>query len=328
MKIATIGSGAIVDQAYASFAQIPSIEPAAVYSRTMEKARAYADRHHVTKTYDNLEEMLADEEIDTVYIASPNSLHVPQAKKALEAGKNVILEKPFAASVAQAQELFDLAEKNGVMIFEAITSIHTPNFHILQDNLSRAGKIRECVFNFSQYSRKYTRYMEGIVDNVFNPEMEGGALMDIAIYNIHLAVALFGKPKEVFYYPLKGWNDIDSSGVLILIYPEWIVTSIGSKDSSSDYLAVIQGEKGTFRIGKGSTGKMEYIDFVAPARENEKNEAEQISIDQGLHMVYEFADFGKAISSHDEKAYEKYKEETLAALSVLEEARAQMNARK
>ncbi|UNT94017.1 Gfo/Idh/MocA family oxidoreductase [Allobaculum sp. Allo2] len=81
MKIATIGSGAIVDQAYASFAQIPSIEPAAVYSRTMEKARAYADRHHVTKTYDNLEEMLADEEIDTVYIASPNSLHVPQAKK-------------------------------------------------------------------------------------------------------------------------------------------------------------------------------------------------------------------------------------------------------
>ncbi|UNT94018.1 hypothetical protein [Allobaculum sp. Allo2] len=73
---------------------------------------------------------------------------------------------------------------------------------------------------------------------------------------------------------------------------------------------------------------MEYIDFVAPARENEKNEAEQISIDQGLHMVYEFADFEKAISSHDEKAYEKYKEETLAALSVLEEARAQMNARK
>lgn len=326
MKLATIGSGAIVDQAYKSFSEIEGIEPVAVYSRTMEKARAYADKHNVKKAYCDLDEMFADPEIDTVYIASPNSLHVPQALRALEAKKNVILEKPFAASKEEALNLFETAEKNGVMIFEAITSIHTPNFGLLRDNLGLAGKIRECVFNFSQYSRKYTRYMEGIVDNVFNPEMQGGALMDINIYNIHLAVALFGKPERVVYTPLIGWNGIDSSGVLLLVYSDKIITCIGSKDSSSDYLAVIQGETGTFRIAKGSTGKMEYVDFVAPARENEENKPQVISIDQGLHMTYEFMDFLVALNENNVEMYENFKAETLMAMDILDEARSQMNA--
>lgn len=326
MKLATIGRGAIVDQAYRSFEDLEGITPVAVYSRTMEQAEEFAKKHNVPQAFDDLDTMLASPDIDTVYIASPNSLHVPQARKALEAGKNVILEKPFAATVKEGKELFELAEKNGVMIFEAITSIHTPNFGLLKDNLYRVGQIRECVFNFSQYSRKYARYMEGIVDNVFNPEMDGGALMDINIYNIHLAVALFGKPQSVHYTPLIGWNGIDSSGVLLMVYPDKIITAIGSKDSSCDYLAAIQGETGTLRISKGSTGKMEYVDFVAPATENQNPEPEQISIDQGLHMTYEFMDFLTALNENNQEMYQAYKEETLAALEILEQARAQIPA--
>ena len=88
MKLATIGSGSIVDLMFKSIADIDGIDVVAVYSRTMDKARAFADKHHVPKAYDDLDAMFGDPEIDTVYIASPNSLHYPQAKKALEAGKN------------------------------------------------------------------------------------------------------------------------------------------------------------------------------------------------------------------------------------------------
>lgn len=320
MKLATIGSGAIVDLMFKSIQDVDGIEPVAVYSRTMDKAKAFAQKHAVKKAYDDLDQMLADDEIDTVYIASPNSLHYPQAKKALEAGKNVILEKPFTPTKAEAIDLFETAEKNGLMIFEAITNIHTPNFGLLKDNLDKAGTIREGVFNFSQYSSRMKKYMNHEVSNVFDPKMNGGALMDINIYNIHLALGLFGKPEKVTYFPAVGWNGIDTSGVLILQYPDKNITCIGSKDCSADYLATIQGELGTFKAINGSTGRLDDVYFVPPMRENEQVEEEKISIDQGIHMTYEFIDFMTALNEQNKEMYEVYKNQTLAAEDILEEA--------
>lgn len=327
MNLATIGSGAIVDLAYEAIEPVDSIHPVAVYSRTAQKARAYADRHHVEKAYDSLEEMFADPDIDTVYIASPNSLHYPQAKAALQAGKNVILEKPFAPTLAQSEDLFETAEKNGVMIFEAITNIHTPNFRQLKDHLDMGGTIREGVLNFSQYSSRYRRYMNHDVANVFNPAMDGGALMDINIYNIHLALGLFGMPEAVHYYPVIGWNGIDTSGSLILEYPDKTITCIGSKDSSSEYLAFLQGELGTFKICDGSTGRMSKVEFEHPMQENQPIQTTDLSVDQGIHMTHEFADFARAIETGDREAYEACKEQTLNAARILDQAKAQRDAR-
>lgn len=323
MKLATIGSGSIVDLMFKSIEDIDGIEPVAVYSRTMDKAQAFAQKHNVAKAYDDLDAMLGDDQIDTVYIASPNALHYPQAKKALEAGKNVILEKPFTPSRKQAEELFALAEQNGVMIFEAITNIHTPNFGLLKDNLGMAGEIREGVLNFSQYSSRYKKYMDHIVENAFDPKMDGGALMDINIYNIHLALGLFGKPERVVYMPVLGWNGIDTSGVLILQYPHMNITCIGSKDSSANYLATLQGELGTFSIVNGSTGRMTDVFFTPPKREMEQQEDLQISVDQGLHMTYEFMDFLTALNENNKEMYEACKAQTLMAADILDEALAQ-----
>lgn len=327
MNLATIGSGAIVDRMYEAIQDVEGIHPVAAYSRTLEKARAYADKHGVAKAYDNLEEMMADPEIDTVYIASPNSLHYPQAKLALEHGKNVILEKPFTPELAKTEELFALAEQKGVMIFEAITNIHTPNYGLLKDNLPMAGTIREAVLNFSQYSSRYKKYMEGHPANVFDPKMDGGALLDINVYNIHLALALFGKPEAVQYFPVIGYNGIDTSGVLVMEYPGLVVTCIGSKDSSSEYLGVLQGELGTMKISEGSTGRLSKVEFEPPMQEGQVVEPVLISIDQGEHMTYEFMDFLVALEEHNKDLYEKCKEQTLNAAHVLEEAKAQRDAK-
>lgn len=329
MKIATIGSGSIVDQMYDSIKDIEGIEPEAVYSRTMEKAEAFAQKHNVPKAYDDLDVMFADPDIDAVYIASPNSLHYPQAKKALEAGKHVLLEKPFAPSKEQAQELFELAEKNGLILMEGITSLHTPNYGLMKDKMERIGNVRQGVFNFSQFSSKYPPYKaHETLPNVFNPKMDGGALEDINIYNLHLAADLFGKPDKLSYYPVFGWSGADTSGVAVLEYPDFVITCIGSKDSSSDYLAVIQGEDGTFKISEGSTGKMARVDFVPTRTEHQTVADEKISIDQGPHMTYEFMDFLTAVSENNRDLYDRYKNETLLVAELLDEAKKQRDARR
>ena len=105
MRVGTIGSGVIVDRMIDAMKQTKDVEVVAVYSRTKEKAEAYAQKHQIKKSYHDLEEMFQDNNIDTIYVASPNSLHFEQSKKALQAGKHVICEKPFTPTGAQAEEL-------------------------------------------------------------------------------------------------------------------------------------------------------------------------------------------------------------------------------
>ena len=98
INIATIGSGVIVDRMIDAIAQVNGVNLYAVYSRTEEKANAFAAKHKADKAYWDLDEMLQDPAVDVVYVASPNSLHFSQAKRALAAGKHVLLEKPFCAT--------------------------------------------------------------------------------------------------------------------------------------------------------------------------------------------------------------------------------------
>jgi len=291
MKLGTIGSGAIVDNMFHAIKDIDGIEVEAVYSRNLDKAKEFAAKHQVKKYYDNLDDLFADDSIDTIYIATPNTLHYPQAK-----------------------------EDNGVMIFEAITNIHTPNFGLLKDNLEMAGPLKNVMLNFSQYSSRYDRYRKKEISNAFNPEFDGGALTDINIYNIHLANGLFGKPEHITYYPNLGFNGVDTSGILIMEYPDFTVTAIGAKDCSADYEFLLEGEDGTFKISKASSGVMAQVDFI-PVKKDKDDEDIRISIEQGPHMSYEFMDFLVALNENDQEMYQKYKKETLDAMEMLMEAK-------
>lgn len=324
MNLATIGTSAITRMMLDHSKDLEGRHLIASYSRDLDKAKAFAAEHGMPKAYDDLDAMLNDPDIDTVYIASPNTLHYPQAKRALEAGKNVILEKPFTSTLEQAEDLFATAEKQGVMIFEAITNIHTPNYGLLKDNLSMAGHVRQAVLNFSQYSSRYDKYKLGIVENAFDPGKDGGALTDISIYNIHFALGLFGMPEAIHYYPVFGFNGIDTSGTLVLEYPGFVVTSIASKDCTADYLATIQGDEGTFVIDRAATGIVDHVSFH-PVHKGE--DVLEISIDQGPHMTYEMMDFLIALQEKNQDMYEQYKKQTLQAMSILSQAKAQRDAK-
>ena len=219
MKIGTIGTGNIVTWVMTEAVRVTGVTYEAVCSRKEETGRALAERFGVGKVYTKLEDMLADPEIDWVYVASPNSLHYAQTKAALESGKHVICEKPFAPTRAQAEELAALAEKKGLFLFEGITTLFLPHFARIREKLAEIGPVRQVSCTFCQYSSKYDALKAGQTPNVFNPAFAGGALMDINLYNLYFVYGLFGMPEELAYHARRHENGIDLGGVAVLEYP-------------------------------------------------------------------------------------------------------------
>lgn len=315
MRIGTIGSGSIVDLFIQSAKLVDPNCIAMVYSRSNDKAKAFAQKHGIAHYTDNLTTLFTSDLIDTVYIASPNSLHYPQALQALQHKKHVILEKPVAAIVSQYQHLMEVAKANDVLIMEAITSMHSFNLKWLKSNMDQLGPIKIIHANFSQYSSKYDAYLAGEIPNVFNPQMEGGALVDINIYNLYLTIELFGEPKSLRYLTNLGHNGIDTSGMLVLDYDGFKAVLIGAKDCAAPYGFTIEGEKATAIIDGGSSGRMHHISITS------KNNIIAQSTQDDYHMRYEIADFKSAIDSHDQTTVDQWNQRTLLILSYLEKAR-------
>lgn len=248
MKIGTIGTGNIVTCVMTEAVRMAGATYEAVCSRKEETGRALAERFGVQKIYTALGDMLADPAIDWVYVASPNSLHYAQTKAALESGKHVICEKPFAPTRAQAEELAALAEDKGLFLFEGITTLFLPHFARIREKLAEIGPVRQVSCTFCQYSSKYDALKAGQTPNVFNAAFAGGALMDINLYNLYFVYGLFGMPDKLTYHARRHENGIDLGGVAVLEYPGFVAQCTGAKDCKSDNGAHIIGEKGFIRV--------------------------------------------------------------------------------
>jgi len=244
MKIGTIGTGAIVDTFLSAVNDIPELECMVMYSRRKESAQHLARKYKINKIYTDLYEMLEKSNVDFIYIASPNSLHCEQAILCMKHGKNIICEKPIASNLKEMNKLIKIAKEKSLMFFEAITTIHLPNYKLIKENLNKIGRVRIVQCNFSQYSSRYDKLLARETTNVFDPEFSGGVLQDLNIYNLHFIMNLFGVPKKVNYFTNKHTNGIDTSGILFLKYPDFICECVAAKDSDSKNLIQIQGEKG------------------------------------------------------------------------------------
>lgn len=253
-------------------------------------------------------------EIDTVYVAVPNSLHYSFAKKALEAGKNVISEKTFAVKYAEFEDLKKIALAKDLVLVEAITNQYLQNYLDLKERLNNIGDIKVIESNYSQYSSRYDAFKAGKILPVFNPKMGGGALMDINIYNIHLIVGLLGKPEKVQYLP-NVERDIDTSGMLVMDYDQTKVVAIGAKDSTAPIRTVIQGTKGSI-IVNGPTNEMKSFD----AYDNEKL-VEKVDHNIYPHRMYqEFVAFEEIIKNHDMTEVEQKLQHSEDVMWVVREA--------
>lgn len=314
MNIGTVGTGNIVETILENVQKVEGISCEAVYSRKEETGRKLADKFQIQKVYTDYDAMCQDESIDFIYIASPNSLHYEQAKKALEYGKNVICEKPFTPYLSQAKELVAIAREKQLFLFEGITTMFQPNYQLVKEHLTSLGSMKMVLCTFCQYSSKYDAFMKGELPNVFNPAFAGGALMDINLYNIYFIVGLFGKPEKVEYFAGKHENGIDTHGILILQYPNLICECTGAKDSWCENNVQLLGDKGYIRITPGSSNCQE-IRIVQKG-------AEDICVRQEeTPWFYEIEGLVKLVEKKDYEECYKRLAKTLEIVEVLEQAR-------
>ena len=247
MKVGTVGTGMVMGIMMTAMNEADGICIEALYSRTEERGRQFAERYGVEKVYTRYEDLLADPEVNWVYVCSPNSVHYSQTMQALEAGKNVLCEKPFATNAKQAEEMFAKAEEKGLLLYEALTTPFLANYALMKEQLKRIGDLKMVLAGYSQYDKKYEQLLRGEITNAFDPAMSGGALMDLNYYNVALLVSLYGEPETAVYYAnvVRG---IDTSGIAMLTYPGFVAECHGGKDTTGDNGVQFQGDKGLVQV--------------------------------------------------------------------------------
>lgn len=311
MRLGIMGSGMIVKDFLSINPPLESLELTAICGRksSEETITELRNKYNIKEIFYDYDEMLKCD-LDAVYIALPNNLHFEFAKKALEANKNVILEKPFTSTYKEALILSDLAKEKKLFIFEAITNQYLPNYKKIKELLPTLGNIKIVQCNYSQYSSRYDKFKAGDVLPAFDPKFSGGALMDLNIYNIHYAVGLFGKPKNVEYHA-NVERGIDTSGVLLLDYGTFKCVCVGAKDCRAPIANNIQGDEGCI-YQDTPAGVCERFELI-------KNDGTRTVINENNYehrMINEFIEFADMIENNDLESCYRMLEHSLIVSEV------------
>ncbi len=180
------------------------VELVGVASRDRARAEAYAQEWEIPRAYGSYEELLADEEIEAVYISLPNNLHCEWSIRTLEAGKHVLCEKPMGKRAAEVEEAFDAAERAGRLLSEAFMYRHNPQARRLRDLLDEGaiGELRvvRACFSFTLLDPENIR---------LRADVEGGSLMDVGCYCVNGSRLLAGEPELAFGQQLIGPTGTD-----------------------------------------------------------------------------------------------------------------------
>ncbi|MCA9732223.1 MAG: Gfo/Idh/MocA family oxidoreductase [Deferribacteres bacterium] len=265
-------------------------EVVAIASRSYEKAKNTAEKFHIAKAYGTYEELIADEEIEAVYIPLPNHLHVPWAINALDAGKHVLVEKPIGLSSAEAEKLVAAAKKHpDLKIMEAFMYRFHPQWVRVKELVDSGaiGEIKAIQASFSFFDDDPTSIVN-------NKEYGGGCLMDIGCYPISISRFLFGgMPKSVSakieYHPEFG---MDTMAACVLEFEQGMTTFFSSIRAKDDQTVQIWGTKGSIRFRRPfnpANDKKAKIHLVR------KNKKEKIKFDKCDQYTLQADAFARAI---------------------------------
>jgi len=294
-----IGTSWITDSFIQSAQATNKWKLTAVHSRKEEAARSFADKYSVKTTYTSIEGIARDSNLQAVYIASPNSLHYEHATVVLKAKKHVIIEKPATSTVAELDNLFKLAKDNGVFLIEAYRHIQEANFKLLRKIVleeKKLGTIFGASLTYASYSSRYNNVLAGEIPNVFSLEFSGGCLVDLGVYPVAFAVALFGKPKSQTYAPYICQTGVDAAGFITLSYDSFGVQINQSKCFTSFAPTELYGENGTLTVNATTD-----IDSLKFWDRKTKQTEELAGPKAALNLQEEAEEFARIIGENDHK---------------------------
>ncbi len=313
INFAVIGTNWISEKFVQAAHAMGLMQLTAVYSRTEDRAQTFAKQFGAVSIETDLNTLAKRDDIQAVYIASPNSLHYSQSILMMEHGKHVICEKPLASNYKQTQQMYKVAQENNVILFEAYKSEYLPNFSALRDALDSIGPIHKVHFNYCQYSSRYQSYLNGDNPNTFNPQFSNGSLLDIGFYCISAMVALFGEPESFHSSAILLKSGVDGHGSASFAYPQFLVEISHSKVTNSYVPSEIQGEKGSILIDHiAEVGR-----FVIQYRDGQQDVIQLPQQDNS--MYYE----AKYFAEHIDQARVPDNQRALTVAKVLTEIRQQ-----
>ena len=276
-------TGAILDGAR----DAAGVEVVAVASRDRARGEAFAAENGIGLAYGAYEDLLADDDVEAVYVPLPNKLHLPWSVRALEAGKHVLCEKPLSRRVAGVEEAFDAAERADRLLMEAFMWRYHPATETVVRLIGSGeiGRLRvvRAAFGFA---------LDPGADNVrWSDELEGGALMDVGCYCVSALRLLAGEPVRVAAERIDGGAGVDARMAGVLRFDGDV---LGTFDCAFDvpYRAAIEvvGETGTIVSRDPWHGANPGVSILRP-----DVEPEDVPVDAANPYAREIEDFSRAI---------------------------------
>jgi predicted dehydrogenase len=242
VKWGIIGAGRISSTFATALNSLDNTELVAIASRDMEKAKEFADRFHIKKAYSSYDEIVKDPEIDVIYIGTLHTEHKANTELCIMNGKSVLCEKPFTINHKETEYLINLAKKNKVFLMEAMWTKFLPATKVVKKWLQEKiiGEVKYFNLSFG-YQAEFD-----INSRIFNPDLAGGALLDVGVYLISYVIYMMDKlPDHVASSAFLGRSNVDETNVIAFSYNEGVMADLSSSiTANTGNDAVIIGEKG------------------------------------------------------------------------------------
>ena len=244
MKVGIVATGWIAEKAAITLNALDNCEAYAVGSRKRETAEAFATKWGISKAYGSYSELIADPDVDLLYIATPHSHHFDVTREAILAGKPCLVEKAFMANARQTKEILDLAHEQGVFLAEAIWTRYQPAVAIIRD-LIRSGRIGE-----PHLITATLGYSMGEKPRIMRPDLCGGALLDLGIYALNFT-RMFTDAEilSIDGQCIKSSTGMDLTNAITIILQNGMLANLqSSAQCVGDNIGVIAGTEGNLII--------------------------------------------------------------------------------
>jgi predicted dehydrogenase len=215
LRLGVIGTGRIASVMVQDLTLLDDVEVVAVGSRTPEHAQRFAEEHDVPRAHGSYEELVADPDLDAVYVTTPHPGHHDAALLAIEAGKAVLVEKPFTMDAAQARTVVEAARAAGTFVMEAMWARFTPHMVRVREVVESGvlGEITTVTADHGQW------FAFDPAHRLFAPELGGGALLDLGVYPISFASMVLGTPSRITATSVPTSTGVDAQTSVVLDHP-------------------------------------------------------------------------------------------------------------
>jgi predicted dehydrogenase len=318
-----LGCGRIARKFAADLVFAGNAKLVAAASRDADNARSFAKEFHADKAYGNYEDLVADKNVDVIYVATPHSHHHEHTLLCLNNNKAVLCEKAFAVNSRQAKEMVDRARSRKVFLMEALWTKFLPHQQQMEKMVreGKIGEIRSVQVNFG------FRPQPPVPPRLFDAKLAGGTLLDIGVYNVFMATSVLGKPDQIEAHMTPAATGVDEQCAVLFRYKNGAMAQLFSTFSSDLATeASINGTKGRIRL----THRFYAPDSVIEYYEGKPDNVEIVNTGdakEGFGYQHEARHVGECLLSRLTESPVVPLDDTLERMQLLDEIRAKAGIR-